>query len=372
MVYTFLGFTGFFLTLASLPAWVAAAGTSDDIAGLVTTTFLVSTICTQLLVPRLTHRFGMTPVLIAGLVAIGAPTPLLAVSAELRWVLVVSVVRGCGFGILTVLGALLSARLVPAERRGEAIGIYGLAIAVPNLVAVPVGVALATSRHFEWVAYIGAAPLLAIPAAVALGRSVRDADPITGGGTESARSAVLATLSPAVVLLVVTVAGGALLTYLPIVRPSGATASIALFAFGATGALCRWLVGGLVDRMGLRLLLPAASGAAVVGLLIVAGGLLSDNGAAGVIVLGAAVLGVGFGAVQNLTLVSAFARAGQSQASTASAVWNAGFDSGTAIGAAVVGIAAAQLGTPATFLAGAVLVLASAPLVLASSRAKER
>ncbi|MDQ2848233.1 MAG: MFS transporter [Actinomycetota bacterium] len=368
MVYTFLGFSGFFLTLASLPSWVAANGTSDDIAGLVTTAFLASTICTQALVPLLTRRFGLTPVLIAGLVAIGAPAPLLAVSAELRWVLVISIVRGCGFGILTVLGALLCAQLVPADRRGEAIGLYGLAIAVPNLVAVPVGVALATSRHFEWVAFIGVAPLLAIPAAVALGRSVRDAERVEHSGTHSARSAVRATLSPAVVLLVVTVAGGALLTYLPIVRPSGVTASVSLLAFGATGALSRWLVGSLVDRMGLRLLLPLASVAAIVGLLIVAGGLLSDNGAAAVIVIGSALLGVGFGAVQNLTLVAAFARAGQSQATTASAVWNAGFDGGTAIGAAVVGIAAAQLGTPATFLGAAVLVAASAPLVIFSIR----
>jgi predicted MPP superfamily phosphohydrolase len=46
-----------------------------------------------------------------------------------------------------VLGALLAAAVAPPERRGEAIGLYGLAIAVPNLIAVPAGVALVLAGH---------------------------------------------------------------------------------------------------------------------------------------------------------------------------------------------------------------------------------
>ena len=45
----------------------------------------------------------------------------------------------------------------------------------------------------------------------------------------------------------------------------------------------------------------------------------------------------GYGSVQNLTLVAALGRAGLARASTASATWNASFDTGTAIGAWAVG-----------------------------------
>lgn len=373
-IYTVLGFLGFFMTLASLPAWLAASGTSEGLAGLATTVFLAGTIGTQIVVPRLTNRFGLTKVLIAGGVLIGAPAPLLALSTDLGWVLAISVVRGCGFGILTVLGASLSAMIVPSNRRGEAIGIYGLAIAVPNLVAVPLGVALAASGQFHWVAFIAAGPLLAVPAAIALGRSVPEApvldqDDAAAGGT--ARAAVLAALSPAIVLLVVTLAGGALLTYLPIVRPSGTTATVAVLAFGATGALCRWLVGGLADRIGVRLLLPASSAIAILGLVIVAVSLV-DGGSAVAVIIGAAILGAGYGAVQNLTLVTAFARAGNNHTHTASSVWNMGFDGGTALGAAVVGVAAVGMGTSATFLVFAALVAISLPLAITSGRAAHR
>jgi hypothetical protein len=76
----------------------------------------------------------------------------------------------------------------------------------------------------------------------------------------------------------------------------------------------------VADRIGPRVLLPASLGCAAVGLATVAAGLrLAD------VVL---LFGAGFGVVQNLTLVLAFARAGSGGASTASTVWNTSFDLG--------------------------------------------
>ena len=53
----------------------------------------------------------------------------------LAWLLWISAVRGIGFAVLTVLGSVLAGRIVPPERRGEAVGLYGLSVSVPNLVA---------------------------------------------------------------------------------------------------------------------------------------------------------------------------------------------------------------------------------------------
>ena len=57
--------------------------------------------------------------------------------------------------------------------------------------------------------------------------------------------------------------------------------------------------------------------------------------------VGALALGVPYGALQNLTLLIAFARVPSAGIPTASAVWNIGFDAGTATGAVVVGAVAA-------------------------------
>jgi hypothetical protein len=98
-------------------------------------------------------------------------------------------------------------------------------------------------------------------------------------------------------------------------------------------------------------------------------GLLTGDGASWVLTLvGSAVLGTGYGAAQNLTLVAAFARARQRETATVSSVWNVGFDTGTALGAALVGGLTAAIDVPGALAVTAVLVAASLPLAVSSGR----
>ncbi|SNS35364.1 Predicted arabinose efflux permease, MFS family [Geodermatophilus pulveris] len=359
---TTLGFSSYCLTLASLPAYAVAGGADEATAGAVTAVFLLVTVAVQAAVPALTARYGTGPVLAAGLVALGAPSPLYALGDGLPWLSAVSAARGAGFAVLTVLGATLAARVAPAERRGEAIGVYGLAIAVPNLVAVPAGVALVLGGHAGWLAWLAATPVLALPLVPAVVRRAGARPPVPA---TSSRAAVRAALAPSAVLLVVTLAGGGLVTLLPIERPDGVLATAALLVFGVTGALTRWRAGLLADRAGTRLLLPLSLVVAAAGLAGVALGLGSG---AGWVLAGAAVFGAGYGAVQNLTLLTAFSRAGEGGATTASAVWNASFDAGTAVGALALGLLAAGVGPSWTFLLVAGGLLVALPTAVAATR----
>jgi predicted MFS family arabinose efflux permease len=358
---TSLGFASYCLTLASLPAYAVAGGASPDTAGVVTAVFLLVTVAVQSAVPALTARLGLGPVLGVGMLALGAPAPLYVVDDGVLWLSAVSAVRGAGFAVLTVLGATLSARVAPPERRGESIGLYGLAIAVPNLVAVPAGVALVLDGHAAVLAWLTAAPVLALPLVAVLARSVR----WEPGARTSSRAAVRAALAPSAVLFAVTLAGGGLVTFLPIGRPDGVLATVALLVFGVAGALSRWRAGLLVDRVGTGRLLPStlllgATGMAVVGL-----GLRTGDA---VVLLGAALFGAGYGAVQNLTLVTAFARAGEGGTTTASALWNASFDAGTALGALALGLVVAGVGLSWTHLLVAALLVAALPVARAAAR----
>jgi predicted MFS family arabinose efflux permease len=295
-------------------------------------------------------------------VALGAPSPLYAVDGGLLWLSAVSAVRGAGFAVLTVLGAMLAARVAPAARRGESIGIYGLAIAVPNLLAVPAGVALVLDDQVTWLAWLAASPVLALPLVPGVVRGARTERP---AGTSSSRAAVRAALAPSVVLLVVTLAGGGLVTFLPIERPDGTLATATLLVFGIAGAVGRWRAGVLADRVGTRLLLPLALLASAAGLTAVAFGLGTG---AGWVLVGAAVFGAGYGAVQNLTLLTAFARAGEGGATAASAMWNASFDAGTAVGALALGLVAAGVGLPGTYVLVSGVLLLALPLARAAAR----
>jgi predicted MFS family arabinose efflux permease len=360
---TVLGFASYCLTLASLPVYAVVGGADESTAGVVTAVLLGVTIAVQATIPALTARFGIARVLVAGLIAMGVPAPFYVLDDSLSWISALSAVRGAGFAVLTVLGATLAAGVAPPDRRGESIGLYGLAIAIPNLVAVPAGVALVLDGHVGWLSWLAASPVLGV---FLVPRLVRSVAPQPGPGPAgSGRAAVRAALPPSVVLFAVTMAGGGLVTFLPIERPDGALATVALLVFGLTGAVTRWRAGTLADRLGTGLLLPVSLVVAAVGLVATAVGL--DAGA-GWVLAGAAVFGAGFGAVQNLTLVAAFARAGEGGTTTASAMWNAAFDAGMATGALVIGIVAVGIGLDWTYVVVAAVLVAAVPLASAAAR----
>jgi predicted MFS family arabinose efflux permease len=158
-------------------------------------------------------------------------------------------------------------------------------------------------------------------------------------------------------------------TFLPIERPDGVLATVALLVFGVTGAITRWRSGTLSDRLGTRLLLPLALLVSAIGLALTGIGLSTADAW---VLVGAAVFGAGYGATQNLTLVTAFARAGEGGTTTASAMWNASFDTGTAVGALALGFVAAGIGLDWTYVLVAVVLAAALPLASASARATVR
>ena len=357
-----LGFTSYAATLSALPSYAVRAGAGVAAAGVVATVFLAATVLTQLAVPRLVARRGLGPVFAAGLVALGAPAPLYLLGDSVGWLAAVSTVRGAGFGVLTVLGSTIAARAVPEARRGEALGVYGLALAVPTLAAVPGGVALTLAGHFPAVAWLAAVPLLGLLAVPALVRAVPDV--VTRSAGRPAGPAARASVGPSLVLLVVTLAGAGLVTFLPIARPDGLVATAALLVFGVVGAVARWGGGVLADRVGSRVVLPPALLAGAAGLLTLSLGLEHDVA----VLLGAAAFGASFGGVQNTTIVVAMARAGEHGTTTASAVGNAAIDAGTGIGALVVGVLAAALGLDLAYAVLAAAVVLAVPLAVRVTR----
>lgn len=341
------GFAGYAALLAVGPSWAIHGGATEAGAGLVNGVLLGATVLAQLAVPRALATWGTRGVLVVGLLFLGLPAPAYLLSDALPWVLALSALRGIGFGVLTVTGSAAAARLVDPSRRGAAIGAYGLAVALPSLVLLPASVPLADALGFAWVFWIAALPVVGIPAAWGLGTVLRglghDRPATTAPTSRPDRRLLLAVLAPTVVLFAVTMAGGSLLTFAP--QLTGPTSAMALLlGMGLTAALARWLVGALADRHGVRpfiaplLLLAAASMAACAWAVA--------QGRPVALVAAATVLGVSYGALQNLTLVAAFAAAGPTRIPAASACWNIGFDAGTASGAVVAGALAASFSFP--------------------------
>ncbi|WP_222847624.1 MFS transporter [Nocardioides dongxiaopingii] len=371
VVMTFLGFCGYAVLLPVAPLWAVAGGADTGESGLVNGVLLLFTVLTQLFVPRALRRLGWGPTLVVGMVLLGVPAALLAVSDALGPVLALSAARGVGFGVLTVTGSSAVAALVGTERRGEAIGVYGLAVALPNLVLLPAGPWLAENAGFGVVFAISALPLLAVPAALRLASTLHHTAPdllAAGGGDadpgDPASTAYRRLLRPTLLLLSVTLAGGAVLTFAP-QMVSGTTATAGLFLMGLVAALGRWRAGMLADRYGPQrflwpLVLLTGLGTALVAWSV------AEPVEPLVFLVAMVVVGLAYGGLQNLTLVVAFGAVSRRHHHLASAVWNVGFDAGTALGSVAVGAIAVQASFSSAFWLVACLTVAVLPVALRS------
>ena len=82
------------------------------------------------------------------------------------------------------------------------------------------------------------------------------------------------------------------------------------------------------------------------------------------LLLGATLVGISYGALQNLTLVLAFQSVSRTHYGSASALWNVGYDGGTGLGAVMIGAIAAGSSYSVALLIGGALCLLTLPLTL--------
>jgi predicted MFS family arabinose efflux permease len=344
--------TGFFLLLSVVPLYAGSVGAGGVGAGLATGTLMAATVAGELAVPRLVARFGYRVLLAAGLVLLGAPALALPAAAGLPAILVISLVRGLGFAVVVVVGGALVASLVPPERRGEGLGLFGIVVGVPGVAALPLGVWLAGAVGYPAVFVAGAVAALAGLAVIPglPGREPAEEPPV--GILTGLRTPALH--RPAVTFAAAATAAGVVVTFLPLAVTGGraSLAALGLFVQAVASTLCRWWAGRYGDRHGpAALLVPGVvTTAAGVGALV-----LVDHPAA--VVAGMVLFGSGFGVAQNATMTLMLNRVAPSSYGTVSAIWNLAYDVGIGAGALGFGLLAARTGYPPAFAVTALLVL---------------
>lgn len=344
--------TSFYLLLSVVPLYATSVGAGGTEAGLATGALMFSTVAGELATPRLVAGFGYRLVYAAGLLLLGAPAVPLTASASMVAIVAVCVVRGLGFAITVVVGSALVASLVPHERRGEGLGLYGVVVGVPSVVALPLGVWLARHVGYPPVFVAAAVAALAGLAVVAglPGRQPKPQQPV--GVLTGLRTPAL--VRPSIVFAATAMAAGVVVTFLPlaVTRASGNLAALALLAQAAAATGTRWWAGRYGDRHGPAGLLMPGVLAAAVGMLAL---VLTASPTA--VVVGMMLFGAGFGVTQNASLALLFQRVSTSGYGMVSALWNLAYDAGLGAGAAGFGVLAAQTGYPTAFALTAALVL---------------
>jgi MFS family permease len=366
----FCALTGFYLLLSVTPMDTAAAGAGSAGAGLVTGVLLLGTVAAELAAPAFMRRYEHRTLLAAGAVLLGAPALALLGGGPLAVIIAVSVVRGFGFGLCTVMTGALTAVLLPPERRGEGLGLFGVVACVPGVVALPSGVWLA--GHYGYPVVVGLAAAAALVPLAAFpwlpGAAGRDA---AGAGAAGQPAGLLAGLRHdgqlrlSLIFAASTVAAGAVVSFLPLAAGVSATvATIGLLAQALTATVSRWWAGRHGYRRGHAGLLAPGLVAASLGMAAMIW--LASPAA---VIAGMCLFGTGFGIVQNATFVLMIDRMPTSGAGTASALWNLAYDAGYGAGPAVFGLFVGHTGYPVAFALTGALMLAVLPAARRDSAA---
>lgn len=352
------------LLLPVVPTAVLDAGGSETLAGASTGLFMLSTVLTQLFMPQLLRRFGYRTVIAVSSLLLGLPALGFIIGMDAPVVIAVSLVRGIGFGALSVAEAAIIAELVPTRLLGRTTGIFGACVGAAQMTSLPLGLWLSGQIGYSLVyvlataiGLIGLVVCLLIPT---IPPHVPDEGELSAVHVPTWRLVAV----PMIALTFVTTAYGAVTNFLPvsvrILDPAAgaAFAGVLLSVMNFAAMVARYFAGMVFDRRGLpgTVMIPFQVAAAA-GILLISGVLLADV-SVWWLVPAAILYGAGFGAVQNESLTQLFYRLPRSKVSEASAMWNIAFDSGTGIGSLVYGMLLGYMTVgPMYAVAGSVILI---------------
>lgn len=364
---TFGAVSNYATLLSVVPLWAAEGGSGGTGVGATTGVMMGATVVSQLAMGWLFRVLTLRHIFAIGAALMGFATPAYVLSDALAPLLAISAVRGVGFGMVVVAGSALTAELIPTALLGKGVGLYGLSTGLPSVACLPLGVWVAQEIDFAPVFWgVSALALLAVP--VILGVRARDSrsEPSTRVTPREGIGRLLP-LAPGFTLMIgVSIGLGGLSTFLPLAITHSVTASIALLAMSIGVNIGRLGVGAISDVVGPgRMVLPAVLAGAI-GMAGIA--ILTGAGPETIAPVAALAYGIGFGAVQNETLVVMLRRTGPKGHGLASTVWNMAYDGGAGVGAVVLGGVVALTSHEAAFALSAVLIAATAPLAWFDAR----
>ena len=153
---SFLVFGSFYYLLSTLQYYVLQLGGSVSSVGLIMGIFTLVAVAIRPVVGQLLDSRGRRIMLMAGIIIILVSLVIFPLIHAFWWVVLVRILHGIGWSVVPVAISTLVADVVPAKRRGEAMGYYSNFMDVAMAVGPFVGVLLLQYGSFNTV-FAGAA-----------------------------------------------------------------------------------------------------------------------------------------------------------------------------------------------------------------------
>ncbi len=344
-IVTGLGLLSIGATLPVLPRYVQGPLGGGDVAvGIVGGAFAFTGLACRPLAGHLADRRGRRKVVIIGSLLSALASALYFVPAGIPGLIVARLFLGAGEGMVYTAGSAWIVDLAPVERRGQIIGLYGLAIWGGLSLGPAIGDVILRSSSFEMVwAFALAAPLMGALVAIRIPETFvpRAPAPLT-------RENILAreALGPGLAFSLGTVGFAAISSFLVLhLDAEGIGHGAEVFiAFAATVVLARIFGGSLPDRIGPYPCLIAVGLIEAAGLAAI---MLAES--LTLAIVGAVLMGGAFSLLLPSLAIIVVSRVPVERRGVAMGTFTAFFDLGVGLGAPLAGLAAALGGYPAAF-----------------------
>lgn len=364
-IISFIIFFVFYVQLTLLPIYIADnLHATADKAGLLVTCFLIAAIIIRPFAGQWVGKYSNKTVLMLSSLAFLVVTALYPLCHSIEALLFIRVLHGITFGVITTVKGTISARLIPASRRGEGISFFSLAMGLAMVVGPWIGLNMARhSAYIEafWLCTGVSIVSIVLALIVAVPPVIRHAD---GSKPKLVFAAMFdrAAMPFALVTFFMTFAYAGVSAFLALYAREldlMAAASNFLLCYAIFLMICRAFTGNVCDKKGPKYVVYPCLLAFTVGLVV-----LGYTHGSITMVLSGALIGIGYGSVTPIFQTQIISSVEPHKIGVANSLFFNAMDAGLALGAFVMGLMVDGVGYRSIYLMGAVLVVLAGALYI--------
>lgn len=297
-VANLLLFMVFDMLMPTLPVFIVKNGGTSSEVGMIMAAFTFSAIFIRVLTGNLGHRISRKTLLVLGVAGCMLATGGYYWSTSSLSTFAIRLLHGLGFGAATTLYSTFAAAFIPANRRGEGLGYFGVGETLGISVGPFLGIWLLDRHGFDGVFGVGTMILLfaaLITLSVASpGDETKPLRPETGEHSSLVNIFIeKRVLLQSGLALLFGMSFGGILSFVVLYAQEAAIPNVAYFFFvnAAAGLLVRFAAGKLFDHKGPGMIIVGSAILCSSGILLLAAASTTTS-----LVIAAALYGTGMGA----------------------------------------------------------------------------
>ncbi|MEE3950549.1 MFS transporter [Peribacillus frigoritolerans] len=363
-------FMGFQMTMPTLPLFVEQLGGDDRLVGAVLGIFTFSALLVRPIAGRLLETKGRRIVFLAGLAIFALSVGSFGFMGSIGLLFMMRIVQGVGWGFSSTASGTIASDIIPAKRRGEGMGYYGLSGNLALAFGPSLGLFLVTVLPFQELFLIcSLLGLLAIIAASLIRYQKVESDPSAAVRAKRFDIYEKSALQPSLLIFFISVTFGGIATFLPLYTAEKGVDGIQWYFLVYAMALMvtRLFAGRLYDRRGHRAVFVPSTVLIMAGML-----LLAWMPSEAVLYIAAVLYGFGFGSVQPALQAWSIEKTPPNRKAMANATYFSFFDLGVGIGAIVFGQIGFLFGYRSIYITAAASIFISMIVYLFIIRSEDK